>query len=77
MAYAQLYYHLILSNKLSNCIEVYNLMRFSSENTKVFSEVDDGIYDAMNNGFYKSTGDVVGNLNSDDYYSNICTIHTS
>tara|TARA_B100001059_G_C17834869_1_gene587327 strand:+ start:4132 stop:4881 length:750 start_codon:yes stop_codon:yes gene_type:complete len=40
-----------------------------SENIKIFSEADDGIYDAMNKGFYKATGDVVAYLNSDDYYS--------
>jgi len=49
----------------------------TSENIKVFSEADDGIYDAMNKGFYKATGDVMAYLNSDDYYSKICTIHTS
>ena len=43
---------------------------YASENIKVFSEADDGIYDAMNKGFYKATGDVVAYLNSDDYYSN-------
>ena len=43
---------------------------YTSANIKVFSEADDGIYDAMNKGFYKSTGDVVAYLNSDDYYSN-------
>lgn len=33
------------------------------------SEPDHGIYDAMNKGILKSTGDVVGILNSDDYYT--------
>lgn len=33
------------------------------------SEPDKGIYDAMNKGIQKSTGDVVGILNSDDYYT--------
>lgn len=33
------------------------------------SEPDKGIYDAMNKGIRKSTGDVVGILNSDDYYT--------
>ena len=32
------------------------------------SEPDDGIYDAMNKGVQRATGDVIGILNSDDYY---------
>lgn len=38
---------------------------------RIISERDKGIYDAMNKGIEASTGDVVGILNSDDfYYSN-------
>lgn len=33
------------------------------------SELDHGIYDAMNKGISRATGDVVGILNSDDYYT--------
>ena len=36
---------------------------------KYISERDKGIYDAMNKGIYLSTGDIVGILNSDDYYT--------
>lgn len=36
---------------------------------KVVSEPDRGIYDAMNKGVSMATGDVVGILNSDDFYS--------
>lgn len=36
---------------------------------KYISEPDNGIYDAMNKGLKMVTGDVVGILNSDDFYS--------
>jgi len=37
--------------------------------TKIISEKDDGIYDAMNKGLNETTGDIVGILNSDDFYN--------
>jgi len=33
------------------------------------SEPDNGIYDAMNKGIQKATGDVIGILNADDFYA--------
>ena len=36
---------------------------------KYISEPDNGIYDAMNKGIRMATGDVVGILNSDDFYT--------
>ena len=40
---------------------------------KWISESDNGIYDAMNKGIRMATGDVVGLLNSDDFYTS-CNI---
>lgn len=39
-------------------------------NIKFISEPDKGIYDAMNKGIKMATGDIVGILNSDDFYEN-------
>lgn len=35
---------------------------------KMISEADNGIYDAMNKGIRRSSGDLIGIINSDDYY---------
>ena len=34
----------------------------------IFSEKDEGLYDAMNRGIARTTGDIIGILNSDDFY---------
>ena len=37
--------------------------------SKIISEPDKGVYDAMNKGLAQATGDIVGILNSDDFYA--------
>ncbi|MCR5626269.1 MAG: glycosyltransferase [Lachnospiraceae bacterium] len=37
---------------------------------RIYSEKDKGIYDAMNNGIYRTRGEIVGMINSDDWYEN-------
>ncbi len=36
---------------------------------RVISEPDQGMYDAINKGLHLATGDIIGLLNSDDYYA--------
>lgn len=43
--------------------------------TACISEPDQGIYDAMNKGIQRATGDVIGILNSDDFYLNDQVLH--
>jgi glycosyltransferase len=42
--------------------------KYKDKIAKVISEKDKGIYDAMNKGVQNATGDIIGILNSDDYY---------
>jgi glycosyltransferase involved in cell wall biosynthesis len=51
-----------------NTINIVN--EYSEKITKIISELDEGIYDAMNKGVKCSTGDIVGILNSDDFFEN-------
>ena len=45
------------------------LRSYGSKISRLISEPDGGIYDAMNKGISLVAGDVVGVLNSDDYYA--------
>jgi len=47
-------------------LEFLNLHK--DKNTILISEKDKGIFDAMNKGIKKSTGDLIGFLHSDDFY---------
>jgi len=49
--------------------------RYRDKIATIISESDKGIYDAMNKGVSVATGDIVGILNSDDFYadSNVIT----
>tara|TARA_B100000780_G_scaffold278282_1_gene251296 strand:- start:1172 stop:1945 length:774 start_codon:yes stop_codon:yes gene_type:complete len=51
-----------------NTMNIVN--EYSEKIAKIVSEPDQGIYDAMNKGVKHSTGDIVGILNSDDFFEN-------
>ena len=45
------------------------IKRYRDQISKFISEKDDGLYDAMNKGIKMATGDIIGTLNSDDFYA--------
>lgn len=47
---------------------------FESNISKVISEPDKGLYNAFNKGLNQVTGDIIGILNSDDFYPNTSVI---
>ncbi len=44
--------------------------KYKQRITYYVSEKDDGLYDAMNKGIRRATGEIIGILNSDDWYEN-------
>jgi glycosyltransferase involved in cell wall biosynthesis len=63
------YEHIIIdgvsTDKTINIIKKYQKI---NPNIKLTSEPDNGIYDALNKGVRKSTGDIIGFLHSDDFF---------
>lgn len=49
-------------------LEIVNRYKSKFKNIKIISEKDKGIYDAMNKGINLCNGELIGFLNSDDYY---------
>jgi len=70
---AKVEYLVIDGNSTDRTVEIIKEYesKFKSKNIdfKWISEKDNGIYDAINKGIKLATGDVVGILNSDDYYT--------
>ena len=59
--------HIIIDGgSTDGTLEIVNSFSYVS---KIVSEADNGIYDAMNKGITMASGDVVGILNSDDFYA--------
>lgn len=65
--YNNIEYIIIDGNSKDNTLDI--VKEYGERITKVVSEPDKGIYDAMNKGISMATGDVVGILNSDDFYT--------
>ncbi|RYD79949.1 MAG: glycosyltransferase [Sphingobacteriales bacterium] len=65
--YKDIEYIIIDGKSTDGTLQIIN--KYSSSITKIISEPDKGIYDAMNKGVALATGEVVGILNSDDVYA--------
>jgi glycosyltransferase involved in cell wall biosynthesis len=65
-------YIIIDGNSTDTTLEIANsfipLFKKKGIIYKIFSEQDHGIYDAMNKGILKVTGDWIGIINADDFY---------
>lgn len=66
--YNNIEYIVIDGGSTDNTVSI--ITSFYSGVTYFISEPDQGIYDAMNKGVKCSTGDIVGILNSDDFFDN-------
>ncbi|MDY7048506.1 MAG: glycosyltransferase family 2 protein [Microcystis panniformis WG22] len=66
--YSDIEYIVIDGASTDSTIEI--IQSYSEKIAKFISEPDQGIYDAMNKGLNLATGDIVGILNSDDFYAN-------
>ncbi|MFT6989333.1 MAG: glycosyltransferase involved in cell wall biosynthesis [Paraglaciecola sp.] len=65
--YSNVEYIIIDGNSTDDTLAIVN--EYSDRIGCVVSEPDKGIYDAMNKGVELATGDIIGVLNSDDFYS--------
>lgn len=66
--YKNIEYIVVDGNSKDGTVEI--IKSYDSFISKWISEQDKGIYDAMNKAIQLATGDVVGILNSDDFYFN-------
>ena len=62
-----------IDNTLAIC---QDLASTALDRIEVISTPDKGIYDAMNQGIEASTGDIIGILNSDDFYTSNDVLET-
>ena len=65
-SYKDIEYIVIDGSSTDGTIEI---VQSYGDKIKFISEKDNGLYDAMNKGIRMATGDVVGILNSDDFYA--------
>lgn len=65
--YPNIEYIIVDGGSTDNTLDIIN--RYQSFISKWISEKDKGMYDAINKGIQMATGDVIGALNSDDFFA--------
>ncbi|HEC8325014.1 TPA: glycosyltransferase [Providencia rettgeri] len=65
--YSNIEYIIIDGASKDNTLDI--IKKHSSKVSKIISEPDNGIYDALNKGISVSTGDIIGFLHSDDIFA--------
>lgn len=68
--YDDIEYILVDGNSKDGTLDLIKSKAQKHENVSWISEPDKGIYDALNKGILKATGDVVGFVHSDDFLAN-------
>ena len=66
--YENIEYIIIDGGSTDNTVDI--VKKYADKIDYFVSEADNGIYDGMNKGIQAATGDIVGILNSDDFYPN-------
>ena len=67
--YQDMEYLIIDGNSVDDTIKIARLL--ANFNTKIYSELDNGIFDAMNKGIEKATGDWIIFMNAGDTFADI------
>jgi len=71
-SYANIEYIVVDGASTDGTVDIIH--EYDKDIARIISEPDDGIYDAMNKGISSATGDIVGILNSDDFFESPDTI---
>jgi glycosyltransferase len=66
--YTNIEYIIVDGLSVDNTLPIIN--KYANKISKIISEKDKGLYDALNKGIDLATGDVIGFIHSDDFYTN-------
>ena len=64
--YSNIEYIVIDGSSTDGTMDIIN--QYKDRISKIISEPDNGIYDAMNKGILSTTGEIIGIINADDWY---------